>query len=206
MKIVVVILFLLSHELITAQNGLHIYYEQKLKQNNYTHKIESYYTLDSIQYSFLTTNLTKKMIENNWPLGKEFFSHAHYINHQADQEILQSHLDSKYKITIKDTITNYIWEKTKDTKKILGFNCIKYTGKILKSNFTIWCTTDLPYVGMPNFYFKEGLVLAYTTNEFEVITTKIEKKDIVFDEMKSEYILTKKQFQKSLQTRQVSIE
>jgi hypothetical protein len=206
MKIITVILFLMSFQLINAQNGLHIYYEQKLKQNNYIHKIESYYTLDSIQYSFFTTNLTKRMIEKNWPLGKVFYSHAHYINYKNNTEVFQSHLDSKYKITIQDTFTNYEWEKTMEVKKILGYNCTKYIGDVFKTRFTIWSTSDSAYIGMPNLSFKKGLVLAYSTNDYEVIATKIEHKEIVFAEMKSEYILNKKQFQKSLETRQVKIE
>jgi GLPGLI family protein len=84
---------------------------------------------------------------------------------------------------IHDNVEKPVWTiDESNTKKILGYNCIKATGIFRGAKITAWFTKDLPYSAGPfKFYGLPGLILDVREDDKGYNIWKAEKIELTVD-------------------------
>ena len=132
---------------------------------------------------------------NSRPLFMDFRNNMYYTKSR--------NFDKDFEI--KDSLTHYDWQITREKKKILNFDCRKATAKDGKKDIIAWFAPKLPYKSGPDgFTGLPGLILELIIkknnkkkmeNHFWATDVQI-KDDINIELPKFENPLTKKEYNK----------
>lgn len=158
--------------------------EFSLITNKEISNYKAYEKIDNNNEGSRTTSYTLSSNGGNGDLVKQFVSGFYY--HEAD-------VYGK-KFVIKDTLQNFNWVLTKETKTINGFNVKKATAKIKDVNLTAWYAVDLPYKTGPDKYQGlPGLILEVVQVNNDDINTVISYKSVsIIENKKNKLELPKK--------------
>ena len=97
------------------------------------------------------------------------------------KKILKNALKNTYTQLVEEKISTKalsktIWETTKKTKKIAGYNCFEATGTYKDRIITIYYTKELNAKASPELLpFIDGVILEYNTGKRQGIAIKVEK-------------------------------
>lgn len=106
-------------------------------------------------------NIYKNIIKNN-------FSFETKVN------------ETKY--LISDSLVNYQWKATGETKKILEYNCYEIISTNSDLVYTAWYTPELKITDGPDeFWIDKGLILEISTKAYTINAKKLSEKDLSFD-------------------------
>lgn len=171
------------------------------QKSTYSLEIEegkSFFYLNDIMLSEANGEIVNQLAKMNSDKGN-FYQNA------ATKQILQREAGSK-------TIISYgydffEWNLSKETEKILGYNCYKATtqftephpagGKDLMRNIIVWYTTDLPFNFGPQGYGGlPGLILKKCQSGSCFIATEIKSKNVAINWPEEETISRKEYFEK----------
>ncbi|GAA4153955.1 hypothetical protein GCM10022217_10290 [Chryseobacterium ginsenosidimutans] len=103
-------------------------------------------------------------LDNGRKPNKQYF--VSDINDESERNIFFTSSVDKRDFFIFDRVPKPDWKiEENQTKKILGYNCIKATGIFRGSKVTAYFTRDLPYSAGPfKFYGLPGLILDIRTD------------------------------------------
>ncbi len=169
-KITLFILFIISEFYFSQQ--IHVRYLKVLSPFTTTH--EDLYIKNNQIISIQDSIVTENKLTDDWTIavnidkGKKANKQYYVsdINTESERNIFfTSSVDSK-EFFIYDKVPKPEWKiDERDTKKILGYNCIKATGIFRGSKVTAYFTKDLPYSAGPfKFYGLPGLILDIRTD------------------------------------------
>lgn len=150
---------------LTYSNGVSLYEAVSTGDDNKT--IEKTKTIEN-----KTDDLTEITIRTEKITTKE--SQKVFYKNYLDKEMLFIWPMGQENLSGKDTLQEWNWEITNETKTIEGFKCKKATSNWLGYNFTAWYTEDIEIsIGPDKFDGLPGLILYLYTPHSEWKATKI---------------------------------
>lgn len=183
-KIIFFALLLISNFLLSQQ--IHIKYLRVLSSFATSH--EDLYIKNNQILSIQDSIITQNKLTDSWTMSvnldngrkpiKQYF--VSDINNESERNIFfTSSVESK-DFFIYDKVPKPDWKiDEKETKKILGYNCIKATGIFRGSKVTAYFTKELPYSAGPfKFFGLPGLILDIRTDNKDHDIWKAESVDI----------------------------
>ncbi|MCA6066540.1 GLPGLI family protein [Chryseobacterium sp. RG1] len=183
-KIIFFALLLISSFLFSQQ--IHIKYLRVLSSFATSH--EDLYIRNNQILSIQDSIITQNKLTDSWTMSvnldngrkpiKQYF--VSDINNESERNIFfTSSVESK-EFFIYDKVPKPDWKiDEKETKKILGYNCIKATGIFRGSKVTAYFTKELPYSAGPfKFFGLPGLILDIRTDNKDHDIWKAESVDI----------------------------
>lgn len=169
-KIILFILFIISGFYFSQQ--IHVRYLKVLSPFTTTH--EDLYIKNNQIFSVQDSIVTQNKLTDDWTVtinldngrkpNKQYF--VSDINDESERNIFFTSSVDKRDFFIFDRVPKPDWKiEETQTKKILGYNCIKATGIFRGSKVTAYFTKELPYSTGPfKFYGLPGLILDIRTD------------------------------------------
>ncbi|WP_344826330.1 GLPGLI family protein [Chryseobacterium ginsenosidimutans] len=169
-KFILFILFIISGFYFSQQ--IHVRYLKVLSPFTTTH--EDLYIKNNQIFSVQDSIVAQNRLTDDWTVtinldngrkpNKQYF--VSDINDESERNIFFTSSVDKRDFFIFDRVPKPDWKiEENQTKKILGYNCIKATGIFRGSKVTAYFTRDLPYSAGPfKFYGLPGLILDIRTD------------------------------------------
>jgi GLPGLI family protein len=169
-KIILFILLIISEFYFSQQ--IHVRYLKVLSPFTTTH--EDLYIKNNQIFSVQDSIVTQNKLTDDWTVtinldngrkpNKQYF--VSDINDESERNIFFTSSVDKRDFFIFDRVPKPDWKiEETQTKKILGYNCIKATGIFRGSKVTAYFTKELPYSTGPfKFYGLPGLILDIRTD------------------------------------------